>query len=605
MEFAMSKSTLTNPELLWELTASAIAGRPQMRLATPRGSGIQYAAKSARLLTTARPTRPAAVMLFDETSRLHTLALDFDAKTGSNAVERAQSHALDALQLLRSCGFAAWADYSPAGGWHVYAPLATPKALPEVKSLSRALKLRWSTLDTSPLTNPGGGCIRPTGASHATGGYQMLHGTVDELIEILDAGTHDAAWELLCELVPPVPEPANEPALDEPALVIDMGGKRLHPGWETLGATGRAPDRLYSSESEARMALAGAAARAGWQLADYLRAIKTRWSWAKPSYTAKGRKLAEAAGYDFLKAQSNAANFKTDRQSDTSQEINTRGAHSPTVSTGSGIKISMNLQIRKWLTWAVGRGRARSYTPQQQSLLRALALFAIHLDSPWTNVGVRSLALGTGLSHNSIARMLHQFEDDGLIWRTKRGRGIDADTWSLRLNDSAGSPVWNGRIHGLLAVFRMLGGWQVAEVYEDLKRRRQTAVRVEQLALDVGRAKSTVNEALATMSAYGLVERVDDGWIVGNADPDQIAQLLGATELEQIQHGKYVEQRRQWRIYLGQLADDRALSAGILKQHQLINEMDIALELDPPWLDVVDLPPEHSPGQHDQWRESS
>ncbi len=558
----------------WSHTAAVIAGKPAMRLAQPRGTGVAYPAGSQGPLTSELPSRPAAVMLYDETVQLHTLVLDFDAKKGYGR-QLVAEEALDALQVLQGCGFAAWADYAPTGGWHVYARLHSPIPHASIVPLAKALRRRWASLDISPLVNRSSGCIRPTGSRHASGGYQsMYEHDKDSFAQLLERGTHAGAWATLLELFPA--PAAEDPTIElTDATVIDLRGRSLPPRWEQIATNG---GHDYDSDSEARIAIAGAAARAGWSHQDYLRAVNTRWSWLRLAFEKKhsAEQVGRWAVYEFKKAQGNAESWKTVHQMDTSH-VTTRGAARDT-----DLDSSVNTQIRRWLTWATAEGRRATggvYTPAQQAVVRAVGAMALTLNTTWINVGVRSLALATGLSHSGVAQILHQLEDDQLIWRTRRAQGIEADRWALNLEHTRHVEPWRGKVHGSLAVFRILGGHQVAEVYEELIRLREHEVTVTALANTLKRSRTTVTKALAALEGHQLARRSPTGWTQGTADPAVVATQLGADELEIIQRRSYATQRAKWREYLSTLPSVRATEAALLahRERELSDALDVGI----------------------------
>ena len=572
----------------WALTATTVGGSGIARQESRRAHRVVYEPRDSRPITATLPKRAAAVMLYDNTQRLHCLAFDLDAKSGYSP-EQVRAESVDLAHLLRSCGFVAWIDESPSGGRHVYAPLATPVAFLELRPYLAGLRKRFPTLDITPLANRTAGCIRPTGSPHPQGGYQRLVTPIEQVRADLATGSHRDAWMRLKFVVPAEEQTAQQPVLDVTDTVVDLRGRRL-PAWAESLATSGDQTARYRSDSHTRMAVAGAAAYAGWNNADYVRAINTRWPWLRASYTAKGRSLANAAVYDLEKAHSNAPGKKPDRQSDTSHETRTRaGGSRPTEST--------NKQIRRWLTHATRLGRThphKSYSAAKQALVRAVGVMALLQDREWINAGTRAYGLQAGIHQGTVARMLHELADDGLIWKAKDHRGIHADVWVLNLAQARTATPWRGKVHGTRAVFRVLGGWQVAEVYEELVKRRGTPARAAEIATTLARAKSTVDEALGALAAYKLADGTA-GWVVGPADPHTVAVQLGADELEANQIATYKAQRAKWRAYLAGLPRIRkhedATQREAAQEVMWAAEWEMVEPPEPPWLDVIDIPP--------------
>lgn len=563
----------------WAATAAIVSGNNAMRQVSYTGTKATYRPRDQRVLTAALPRKASAVMLFDGNARLHTLAFDLDAKTVPSELVRAQS--VELALLLRSCGLPTWIDESPTRGRHVYARLPHPVAAIEIRTMARALRARFSTLDIAPLSNVGQGCIRPSGSPHPKGGYQRVVTEQEEFTTALTATPARDGWARLKLVIPPLPEPASVHNNDESQTVIDLRGPRIVP-WAENVATHGPPEGRYASHSHARMAVAGAAARSGWTLSDFQRAVRHRWTWMRDSYLAKHRNLAAAAAYDFSKAQSNALTYRsTARRSDTS----------PTNTRAGGQTDSVNKQTRRWITYSTELGRHHpqgSYSPLKQAIVRSLGVFALLQDRRFINAGVRGYAIQAAAGHDSVARALHELEDDGLIWRVSQGRSIEADVWALNLEVAASSRPWRGKVSGTRAVFRVLGGWQVAEVYEELVASRGRPQSSAEIARTLGRSKSTVDEALAVMASWDLARNIErTGWVQGAADPAKVSTHLGADVLEADQLTRYQEHRQQWRAYLDALPSQRIAEDREHQQAEILWDLQQAALEDseaPDWL---------------------
>ncbi len=551
----------------WAATAHVVAAAGAMRQVSYTGKKASYRPRDQRLLTDRLPRVAAAVMLFDTNARLHCLAFDLDAKGNPRELVRHESVGLAAL--LRSCGFGVWIDESPSGGRHVYARTATPISAIEVRTMARALRQRYSTLDIAPLSNAGHGCIRPTGSPHPSGGYQRRVTPDAHYHRALTEPPCADAWARLKLLIPALPEPATVSHDDDAEPVLDLRGPAI-AGWAERIAVAGPPEGRYPSDSHARIAIAGAAARAGWTVGDYQRAIRARWHWLRASYQRKGRDVARAAAYDFTKSQSNAAAYRESaRTSDTSHG-----------STRAGGTETVNIEIRRWINHAAATGRAcprGSYSPLKQAVVRSLGVFALLQGRRFVNGGVRGYAIQAAAGHDSVSRILHELADDGLIWRVSSGHGIEADVWALNLEGAANSKPWRGKLNGTRAVFRVLGGWQVAEVYEQLITNKGVEQSSAELARAIGRAKSTVDEALATMAAWKLAENSPKlGWVIGSADPGKLSAHLGADVLEADQLTRYKEHRAAWRHYLQALPALRRAEQGMDSQAQTLWDLETA-----------------------------
>lgn len=122
------------------------------------------------------PVKPAAVRIYKQRGGHHyttCIAFDFDAKrsdpeTVAQEAERLRDYLYDRRGEVVI-------DQSLNGGRHVYLPLPEETTLPAAKKFVRRLKseLKLTSLDVTPMCGRKG-AIRTPGASHKSGGYQML-----------------------------------------------------------------------------------------------------------------------------------------------------------------------------------------------------------------------------------------------------------------------------------------------------------------------------------------------------------------------------------------------------------------------------------------------
>jgi hypothetical protein len=105
------------------------------------------------------------------------------------------------LGLFAAAGMHAIVDESPAGGRHLYAPLATPRELAELRPVLTALEALLPSADPAPMRNVVRGCIRPPGAWHKSrgghAGHQRLLTPLAAAIAIAHSPAPDAAWHRL------------------------------------------------------------------------------------------------------------------------------------------------------------------------------------------------------------------------------------------------------------------------------------------------------------------------------------------------------------------------------------------------------------------------
>ena len=531
----------------WRLCAHVIAGRPAQRVMVRRNGRATYPATSQRPLSGTPPAAPAAVMLWDDQQHLSVLALDFDAKNG-HGPRTVAADASAALQLLARVGLHPFADRSPVGGWHVYAPLPTPQPADEVLLVVTALARRLSSLDVGPLTNPLHGCIRPPGSAHKSGGFQRLVHSQHEVVLALTSQPRPNAWtQLRQELVEELratPPPGH--AVDSRA----PGGirrRRIAQAAEQLAVTGLHPDRTFSSPSEARFSVICHAVNAGMTLADVHCALRDRWTWLRTSY---GTKHHSALVRDFTKAKQQRTTTLLSRhvrQSDTSLQHTQRGAPSRP-------ELDVHLALRRFRTFATHHSRTAGYSPTLRAVLTSL-LWAGHVQGRiLINTGIRSLAEQAGVHYDTVASMLHDLARDGLITRISRAHGPDADVWRINVELATQHPPAFGRASGLRRVFRVIGGHLVAEVYESLPHSPSVELPSSRdLANELSYDRRRVHEALRVLAGWGLAEQVSGRWHRGPADPQALSHQLGGEDDWAAQHAAHLRQRRAWAARLRHL----------------------------------------------------
>ncbi|WP_285497722.1 helix-turn-helix domain-containing protein [Actinomadura sp. NBRC 104425] len=293
------------------ITVPYIAQRPVMRrspdggVTFPRSSskGYRYeVAIQARL-----PNRPTTVPTFDVhtgTGRLLVLDLDAGRVPAEAAADRAGhvgAVADRAVALIEECGGRALVDRSPSGGAHVYVLWSAPRPFHELRTLARALALRFApVVDTSPMENSDGQ-IRGPGAPHKSmggrlTGFMTLTCSVEEAEAICSRPCGPRVWEgLHVELAAELAELAGGRTVvashpDAPQAPLDANGEpyRLRRGGRTAiradleetARTGVFDRARYVSSSEARQAVLSSAAARGWRLEQVRARLAPGGEWA-------------------------------------------------------------------------------------------------------------------------------------------------------------------------------------------------------------------------------------------------------------------------------------------------------------------------------------
>ena len=201
---------------------------------------------------------------------------------GRNVTGGCDTQAAELGQLLERIGAQYVADISPSGGRHVYVLFAGPLPWLELRDAVRALALRFSAIDTAPVSSLGGQ-IGPPGSRHKSGGWRLLTMSLEDAAAVVEHLNRPEVWAaLLAELAAelrhvepsgevgaPGPAPASE--LDDAGVpwVPRLGGRAsLGAELEQVARTGRWDRSRYPGRSEARQAVLCSAAARGWQLAD-------------------------------------------------------------------------------------------------------------------------------------------------------------------------------------------------------------------------------------------------------------------------------------------------------------------------------------------------
>lgn len=186
-------------------------------------------------------------------------------------------------------------------------------------------------------------------------------------------------------------------------------------------------------------------------------------------------------------------------------------------------------------------------------LLRAFLAFGHMTESRDLAIGTRNLGLATGMSFQSVARLLQQMRaiPGSPIQRIYTGSGLEADTYRIVLDpdlepvaERRGLP--RGKVHALRPVFRALGT-HAALIYEGLE--RLDSPTINDLATYTGLHRGTVREALHTLLVYRMVRRTEAGtWKIDHtANLARLARELGALDDFERQLLLYREHRRLWR----------------------------------------------------------
>jgi hypothetical protein len=582
-----------------------------------RDGGRTYPRRHEEDLAARNPGQPVTVPVYDAmaaTGRL--LAADFDTSRAVGRADPAQVVAVEAAgfaALVARLGGRAITDVSPSGGRHVLVLFAAALPWRELRDLTRALALRYRTLDPAPMAGPGGQ-IRPPGARHKSAGWQVLSMPLDAATAAVAQPCGPAVWrgllrEFAAELaaVEPVAEPGDVP----PGAVIDddgapwlprRGGRvPLNAGPATIARTGSWPRDRYASRSEARMAVITSAAACGWRLAEVRAEVTAgRWPGLASLYARarERRRMARLLPFEWRRAIALLAGEENPRTRHTSD------SYSRTPGRGSDIvKLDLEAEygrIRMWVTaadLAIADPHRRAAWGGQviavRLVLAAIGQAAMVAGSAVIEFGVRNLALEAGVSYRTAARALQVLREEGdpLLDLVSRHRLRLADRYELRIPDAyAEAARWRrrraGRIEAIHCAFDTLGG-PAALVYAALG---PVEVRGAEVARAARLSESATMTALRVLGEYGLAERGFRGWRRGPVTLDAAGVKTGGARRRKERQAAYAEDRRIWQALIASWLAPPDIR---YRDHGPVLAIDDILEhLEPPsWLDADPSPP--------------
>ncbi len=599
----------------WRALVPGLAGAPRMRVS--RDGGRTYPRRHEQVLAARNPGQPVTVPVYDAmagTGRL--LAADFDTSRAADQAtpgEAVAGEAADFAALVARLGGRAITDVSPSGGRHVLVLFAAALPWRELRDLTRALALRYRTLDPTPMAGLGGQ-IRPPGARHKSAGWQLLTMPLEAATAAVAQPCAPRVWQgMLCEFAAELAaaEPVAEPGDAPPGAAIDddgtpwlprRGGRMpLNASLAAVARTGTWPRGRYAGRSEARMAVITAAAASGWRLADVHAELATgRWPGLASLYgrAREPRRMARLLPAEWRKSVARIAGEKNPRTRHTSDNYS-RPPGKGTEVDGNCLEAEYG-RIRMWVTASdcaiADPHRCRGWGGQAiavRLVLAAVGQAAMVAGSSVIEFGVRNLALHAGVSYRTAARALEVLRDeaDPLLDVVSRHRLRRADRYQLRIPDAyAAAAQWRrrraGRIEAIHCAFDTLGG-PAALVYAALS---PAEVRGAEVARAARLSESVTLTALKVLGEYGLAERGSRGWRRGPVTLDAAAAKSGGARRRKEREAAYAEDRRNWQTLIASwLAppDIRWRDEGpVLAIDDILEQLE-----PPPWLDADPSPP--------------
>jgi hypothetical protein len=514
-----------------------------------------YLPSSEREITGVWPARPAAVRIYDEAGTCAALFLDFDSGKVSAEALGADLHRIRGALLVTGVRF--FEDCSVSGGHHIYIPLARRVHYAAARAWVEHLGRCLPSLDPSPHRSIESGCIRVPGSRHRAGGHQELVTPLDQALASFAAPAQAAALEAVMEAFP-VQQGGHTVLATQQTDTAGRGSVRAD--LMALMLDGTVPAR-YASPSEGRMAVVCSLASSGWTSEDIYTEMTTGMFHGLNSLYS--RYSPTQARTTFQREYTKATQFVTP-QRPTRDDREDHGAicdmnQASTSQGGGSTRWDEHGFLRKHrATLDIYDQRLRASLPRRQvpgaqMLLRAFLAFGHMTESRDLAIGTRNLGLATGMTFQSVARLLHQMRaiPGSPIQRIYTGSGLEADTYRIVLDPdlepvAARRGLPRGKVHALRPVFRALGT-HAALIYEGLE--RLDFPNINDLSTYTGLHRGTVREALHTLLVYRMVRRTGAGtWRIDHtANLARLARELGALDGFERQLLLYREHRRLWR----------------------------------------------------------
>jgi hypothetical protein len=551
-----SASACREAQTAWTSLAAAISGPGRMRVS--RDGGKTYPLHRERKITDQLPNQPAAVLIYDNSGCAHTFCVDLDvSKGGVEAVERDYT---TLTSKLRRLGLPHFADRSPNGGIHIYIPMAEPLPFHDAAGVARALEACTPTLDPMPMFGLTGGCIRPPGSRHKTGGRQELIGSLTAAWEATQHGASPEAWRRFATEVAFAPTDRREYGASCAQDDAADGNRALSPlhrhsvpdaRYQAIARTGEYDTNKYATASEARQAVIWSAVAAGWAFNDVAARIANgTWPGLASLYA---RYRAGTRHNALLRDWKSAVTFeKKRRTTDGTQSVRVHTTRGPKTHRGDTYE-----QIRTWVNAIdLEFDQNRRDDLGARAVLMAMAEAAQKSQGTVISFGNRSLAVATGLDQSTVGKILKRLasEDDPLVDLIREASGVLAHTYALRVPnrfvDIAARRTWKrGKMHGVRPVFRELG-LAAAFVFAALEQGNEP-LSGREVAMQARVGVTTAHDALLLLEAFGLSARRDGKWVLGAAQLEHLAERFGVRERVQQQIERYKAERLAYWAYLG------------------------------------------------------
>ncbi|AHK35284.1 hypothetical protein OPAG_08095 [Rhodococcus opacus PD630] len=373
------------------------------------------------------PEFPWAVYLTDSDRRFRLLGFDFDSGRHGRGIALEDSDRL-ACQLTE-LGVAHLRTHSgPTGGQHVWVRLAETGAdSDKVRRLAHALAQHYPSLDTSALTNPATGAVRPPGAPHRAGGRSTPHLQGQALSAALDEVGRGTTPEVVTWLLARHPHSEPHPSAvvrSSPALRIveDSAGPRL--------------DRPRRPLPHRTAALLGAAPAPGVDRSALTHTIFL--SMARAGHSLDDARAAVAAAPGLIRLREDAARGRGDTERQWSRALARAATFTADPGQAPREPIDDELDGIEHALVATAARWGRRGGASDERILHALTVLARTARTRVLDIDCRRLAQACALDASTVSRRLRVLAAEGWVTLTTPSAGTRAARWTLNLPSDVG-----------------------------------------------------------------------------------------------------------------------------------------------------------------------
>lgn len=592
-------------DVAWSLVRS-FSPRDVVRVATQRDSTgtITNQYGFDRSLSLMPPSTPYAMYLSADRERYDRIGFDLDAH-GGNAVDDARKLSLwlDELRIPHLI-----AESGPSGGRHIWLPpLAAPASADLVRELAHLTKSLLPSLDTSPLTNPVTGCLRPPGSPHRFGGSSRPISALSALSATLQPAALLELRAMLIDLgaeLPPPPVPT-------PARVITDGTRTHLPG-DRLPLSPRiqqlldTPLTIADDASRRLVEVLNAMAAANWRFHDVLpyaasspafehaRTIRQRGH--RVARTAAGTSNVLAKNWDSAVAYVASHPFTAPaRGQESASQPSYIDKLQRVTRAVQALQDRANTMPGLWGADQASRAaRTRRGTSSRRAALDALCLFMIQAASTSIAADCRRIALTTGYGKTVAAEALLELstpvidDDPESAWIVRDGEPESGQAQRYRLSKRfstedhpanrtialtpppPSAPVVDPLAHRdrlIQELTRRLGamnldvfaapksfGRRVGLVYLHLTDPPVDAgTSCATLAHRTGLSIAQTQDHLEQLKRVGMAIELPTGWARGPANPRAVAIHLDVAGYLEDRALRYQYERERWNQWLEQV----------------------------------------------------